>query len=98
MARTYRIETFGCQMNVHDSERLGGLLQQAGYEPSASMEQADLVVVNTCSVRERAEEKLFARVGQFRHVGPARRPSSPSRGALRSRKGRAFSSGRRWST
>ena len=74
MARTYRIETFGCQMNVHDSERLGGLLQQAGYEPSPSMEQADLVVVNTCSVRERAEEKLFARVDRFRHVGRGRRP------------------------
>lgn len=90
MARTYRIETFGCQMNVHDSERLGGLLQQAGYEPSAPMEQADLVVVNTCSVRERAEEKLFARVGQFRHVEPARRPVIAVTGCVAQQEGESI--------
>ncbi len=73
MARTYAVETFGCQMNVHDSERLGGLLQRAGYEPG-SVEDADLIVVNTCSVRERAAEKLFARLDRYRHRARAERP------------------------
>jgi len=54
----YFIETYGCQMNVHDSERMAGLLEQSGYDPAESDRDADIVVVNTCSVRERAEEKL----------------------------------------
>ena len=66
MARKYFIETFGCQMNVHDSERMAGLLEQAGYEPTADDRDADVVVINTCSVRERAEEKLFTRLGEIR--------------------------------
>ena len=74
MARTYAVETFGCQMNVHDSERLGGLLQQAGYARAGSAEDADLVVVNTCSVREKAAEKLFARLDRFRHHPREERP------------------------
>lgn len=74
MARTYCIETFGCQMNVHDSERLAGLLEQAGYESTPEAENADLVIVNTCSVRERAEEKLFARLDRFRGRATEDRP------------------------
>ena len=74
MQRTYNIETFGCQMNVHDSERLAGLLHGAGYAPAPSADGADLVVVNTCSVRERAAEKLFARLDRYRHVGVEERP------------------------
>jgi len=66
MARTYAIETFGCQMNVHDSEHLAGLLEQAGFEPAADSAQADLLVLNTCSVRERAEDKLYSRLGELR--------------------------------
>src|ERR1700731_1668750 len=66
MARKYLIETFGCQMNVHDSERMAGLLEQAGFEPAADDAEADLVVINTCSVRERAEEKLYTRLGELR--------------------------------
>jgi tRNA-2-methylthio-N6-dimethylallyladenosine synthase len=65
MARKYYIETYGCQMNVHDSERLAGLLDQAGYEPTSDDRDADVVLINTCSVRERAEEKLFTRLGEF---------------------------------
>jgi len=64
--RRYLIETFGCQMNVHDSERMAGLLEQAGYEPATGDADADVVVVNTCSVREHAEEKLYTRLGQLR--------------------------------
>ena len=74
MGRTYSLETFGCQMNVHDSERLAGLLCRAGYAPSPSVDGADLVVVNTCSVRERAAEKLFARLDRYRHVPVEERP------------------------
>jgi tRNA-2-methylthio-N6-dimethylallyladenosine synthase len=69
MARKYLIETFGCQMNVHDSERMAGLLDQAGYEPTADDRDADVIVINTCSVRERAEEKLFTRLGEIRQMG-----------------------------
>ncbi len=66
MARKYLIETFGCQMNVHDSERMAGLLDQAGYEPTTDDVDADVIVINTCSVRERAEEKLYTRLGELR--------------------------------
>ena len=65
MPRRYLIETFGCQMNIHDSERMAGLLEQAGYEPTADDRDADVIVINTCSVRERAEEKLFTRLGEM---------------------------------
>jgi tRNA-2-methylthio-N6-dimethylallyladenosine synthase len=68
MARKYLIETHGCQMNVHDSERMAGLLEQAGYEATADERDADVVLINTCSVRERAEEKLFTRLGEFRQM------------------------------
>ena len=68
MARKYLIETFGCQMNVHDSERMAGLLEQAGYEATADAADADVVVINTCSVRERAEEKLYTRLGELRQM------------------------------
>ncbi len=60
------IETYGCQMNVHDSERIAGLLEQSGYQAAKAPEDADVLVVNTCSVRERAEEKLYTRLGEIR--------------------------------
>jgi tRNA-2-methylthio-N6-dimethylallyladenosine synthase len=68
MARKYLIETYGCQMNFHDSERMAGLLEQAGFEATEDDRDADVVVVNTCSVREKAEEKLFTRLGEFRQM------------------------------
>ncbi len=69
MARKYLIETFGCQMNIHDSERMAGLLEQAGLESTLDERDADVIVINTCSVRERAEEKLFTRLGEIRQMG-----------------------------
>jgi len=66
MAKKYLIETFGCQMNFHDSERMAGLLDQAGYEPTKDETEADVIVINTCSVREHAEEKLYTRLGELR--------------------------------
>ena len=65
----YLIETYGCQMNVHDAERMAGLLEQAGYESTTDSTDADVIVINTCSVRERAEEKLFTRLGEIRLQG-----------------------------
>jgi len=62
----YFIETFGCQMNFHDSERMAGLLEQAGYSQAEDVDDADLVLLNTCSVREHAAEKLFSRLGELR--------------------------------
>ena len=69
MAKKYLIETFGCQMNVHDAERMAGLLDQAGYEPTDSEHHADVIVINTCSVREHAEDKLYTRLGEIRVLG-----------------------------
>jgi len=68
VARKYLIETFGCQMNAHDSERMAGLLEQAGFEATENAADADVVVINTCSVRERAEEKLYTRLGELRQM------------------------------
>ncbi len=67
--RTYAIRTYGCQMNVHDSERLSGLLEQAGYRRAAdqSGRDADLVVFNTCAVRENADNRLY---GNLSHLAP----------------------------
>jgi tRNA-2-methylthio-N6-dimethylallyladenosine synthase len=72
-ARTYEVRTFGCQMNVHDSERLSGLLEAAGYVRAGSDETADVVVFNTCAVRENADNKLYGNLG---HLAPvkAKRP------------------------
>jgi len=61
------IETFGCQMNVADTERAATGLRKAGYELTASAETADVVLFNTCSVRERAEQKVFTRIGEVRN-------------------------------
>ena len=74
--KRYLVETFGCQMNVHDSERMAGLLERAGYEAARDALDADVVVVNTCSVREHAEDKLYTRLGELRVQGEAtgRRP------------------------
>src|SRR6266704_6306973 len=68
MARKYLIETFGCQMNFHDSERMAGLLEQAGFEAAGEATDADVVVINTCSVREHAEDKLYTRLGELRQL------------------------------
>ncbi|HVC18921.1 MAG TPA: tRNA (N6-isopentenyl adenosine(37)-C2)-methylthiotransferase MiaB [Vicinamibacterales bacterium] len=68
MAQKYLIETFGCQMNVHDSERMAGLLEQAGYEATDDEADADVIVINTCSVREHAEDKLYTRLGELREL------------------------------
>ncbi|WP_396916525.1 tRNA (N6-isopentenyl adenosine(37)-C2)-methylthiotransferase MiaB [Mycolicibacterium sp.] len=72
--RTYQVRTYGCQMNVHDSERLSGLLESAGYERAADGVDADIVVFNTCAVRENADNKLYGNLG---HLAP-RKQSDPN--------------------
>ncbi|HEY5822424.1 MAG TPA: tRNA (N6-isopentenyl adenosine(37)-C2)-methylthiotransferase MiaB [Propionibacteriaceae bacterium] len=64
-ARTYQIRTHGCQMNVHDSERLAGLLETAGYARAGDAAPADVVVFNTCAVRENADNKLYGSLGHL---------------------------------
>ncbi|GAA1745456.1 tRNA (N6-isopentenyl adenosine(37)-C2)-methylthiotransferase MiaB [Rothia terrae] len=64
-ARTYEVRTFGCQMNVHDSERMSGLLESNGYVPVKEGEHPDLVVFNTCAVRENADNKLYGNLGML---------------------------------
>jgi tRNA-2-methylthio-N6-dimethylallyladenosine synthase len=67
--RTYEVRTYGCQMNVHDSERLTGLLEDAGYVRATEDAQADVVVFNTCAVRENADNKLYGNLG---HLAPVK--------------------------
>jgi tRNA-2-methylthio-N6-dimethylallyladenosine synthase len=68
MKKVY-LETFGCQMNVSDSERVATSLEMKGFEITADEEKADIVLINTCSVREKAEHKLYTRVGRIRNSG-----------------------------
>ncbi|HEV2617075.1 MAG TPA: tRNA (N6-isopentenyl adenosine(37)-C2)-methylthiotransferase MiaB [Candidatus Acidoferrales bacterium] len=65
-ARSFYIETFGCQMNVHDSEKVTGVLLARGYQQVDSPGAADFVFYNTCSIREKAAQKVFSRLGDFR--------------------------------
>lgn len=71
--RTFQVRTYGCQMNVHDSERLVGLLEQAGYQRADDGVDADVVVFNTCAVRENADNKLY---GNISHLVP-RKEANP---------------------
>ena len=66
MTKSFYIETFGCQMNVHDSEKVAGTLLNSGYRQVDNADDADLVLYNTCSIREKAAQKVFSRLGQFR--------------------------------
>ncbi|MGH3630539.1 MAG: tRNA (N6-isopentenyl adenosine(37)-C2)-methylthiotransferase MiaB [Sciscionella sp.] len=68
-ARTYQIRTYGCQMNVHDSERMAGTLEAAGYAQALAGTEPDVVVFNTCAVRENADNKLYGNLG---HLAPAK--------------------------
>ena len=62
------IRTFGCQMNVYDTGKMFALLQKEGYEQTSSMEEAELVIVNTCSIREKPELKVHSFLGEARKI------------------------------
>ena len=66
--KTFYIETFGCQMNVHDSEKVIGTLQHEGYNRVESEEDADLILYNTCSIRDKAEQKVFHRLNDYKKL------------------------------
>ena len=72
MSRTYAIRTFGCQMNEHDSERIAGLLEGDGYRRASSLEDADVMVLNTCCIRENADNKLYGALGRLKAVKAGR--------------------------
>ena len=75
MGRTYAIRTFGCQMNEHDSERIAGLLEDDGYARASALEEADVMVLNTCCIRENADNKLYGALGRLKAV-KAKRPDA----------------------
>ena len=66
--RTYEVRTFGCQMNVHDSERISGSLEAAGYQKAGEGDVADVVVINTCAVRENADNRLYGTLGHLASI------------------------------
>jgi tRNA-2-methylthio-N6-dimethylallyladenosine synthase len=68
MTKNVFIYTFGCQMNVHDSEKMLGLLAEEGYSSSESPENADLIIFNTCAIREKAEHKFYSQLGRVKHL------------------------------
>ena len=66
--KKYYIRTYGCQMNVHDSEEIAGMLENLGFVPTEEMEEADLILLNTCAIRENAHEKVFGFLGRCKHI------------------------------
>jgi tRNA-2-methylthio-N6-dimethylallyladenosine synthase len=66
--KTFYLETFGCQMNVHDSEKVIGTLLHEGYQQVQTVEQADLILYNTCSIRDKAEQKVFNRLNDYKKL------------------------------
>src|SRR6266550_2262721 len=67
-SKTFYLETFGCQMNVHDSEKVIGTLRQQGYRQVETVEAADLILYNTCSIRDKAEQKVFHRLADYKKL------------------------------
>ena len=68
----YHIATWGCHMNVHDSEKLAGSLSREGYVRADGLEDADVILLNTCSIREKAAEKVFSELGRIKPLKEAR--------------------------
>ena len=66
MEKTFHITTFGCQMNEHDSEIMAGMLLEKGFTPVKERKDADVAIINTCSVRENADKRFFGTLGQLK--------------------------------
>ncbi len=66
--KTYHLTTFGCQMNEHDSERMKGMLESLGYSEADGREGADLILFNTCSIREKADNRLAGHLGEAKRL------------------------------
>ena len=68
LGKTYYIKTYGCQMNVHDSENIKAILEDMGFSESEEFEKADLILLNTCAIRENAHNKVFGMIGRIKHL------------------------------
>ena len=68
MGKRYYIKTFGCQMNFNDSERIRGILRTLGYEPAERWEDADLILLNTCTIREKPDQKVLSHLGEYKKI------------------------------
>ena len=66
--RTFLIKTYGCQMNAHDTEVMAGILQALGYTATEDINEADVILINTCAIRENAENKVFSEIGNLKHL------------------------------
>ena len=77
--QTFYLETFGCQMNEHDSEKVAGVLLARGYRQVEKADAADVILYNTCSIREKAAQKVFSRLGEWRPEGGGQRPATSDR-------------------
>ncbi len=66
--KSFHIITFGCQMNEHDSERMTGILEERGFFSKSDAEDADMIILNTCSIREKAEQKFYSELGRLKHL------------------------------
>ena len=66
--RTFMIKTYGCQMNAHDTEVMAGILSALGYQPTEDINTADVILINTCAIRENAENKVFSEIGNLKHL------------------------------
>lgn len=72
MSKKVFIKTYGCQMNVYDSKRMADVLKPVGYEVSESSDDADLVILNTCHIREKAAEKVYSEIGRLKQTKEAK--------------------------
>ena len=68
LGKTYYIKTYGCQMNVHDSENIKAILEDMGFSENEEFEKADLILLNTCAIRENAHNKVFGMIGRIKHL------------------------------
>ena len=66
--RTFLIKTYGCQMNAHDTEVMAGILQALDYQATDDINEADVILINTCAIRENAENKVFSEIGNLKHL------------------------------
>jgi hypothetical protein len=93
------VKTYGCQMNVYDSERMAEALGAEGYEQVATPEDADMILLNTCHIREKAAEKVYSELGRFKGLREANPTSrSASRAASRRPRAKRSCAASRWST
>ncbi len=83
---SHHIMTYGCQMNEHDSEKISWVLEQAGFKPTEDPDQADLILLNTCSIRHSAEDKVYGKLGELKHQKRKRKLTIAVCGCMMQRK------------